>query len=175
MTSGAPIERVDPPWAGDEKQTLLAFLRYHRATLRMKCAGLTPEQLVRRSAQPSTMCLLGLVRHLSKVEAAWLRSRFDGEDVTLPYSTDEHPNADFDVFVADDRSVAEAWAVYDEQVARADAIVEAGELDAIARRPTRQGDLPSLRWILVHLIEEYARHNGHADLLREAIDGATGE
>lgn len=175
MTSGAAVDRVDPPWAVGEKQTLLAFLRYHRATLRMKCAGLTPEQLVQRSAPPSTMCLLGLVRHLSEVEAAWLRARFDGQDVAPLYSTAEQPDADFDVFAADERSVADAWGVFEEQAERADAIIEAADLDAIAQRPTRRGDLPSLRWIMVHLIEEYARHNGHADLLREAIDGATGE
>jgi uncharacterized damage-inducible protein DinB len=167
------IERPDPPTSGDEISTLIGFLEFHRATLRMKCAGLTPEQLLRRATPPSSLCLLGLVRHLTEVEYGWLAERFAGGEGKDLYGEGD---ADLDVFEADEQSVATAFARYAEQVAESQQIVAGAELDAItvAAHP-RTGEHFSLRWILVHLIEEYARHNGHADLLRQAIDGATGE
>jgi uncharacterized damage-inducible protein DinB len=167
------IERPDPPTSGDEKSTLIGFLEFHRATLRLKCAGLSPEQLLKRASPPSSLCLLGLVRHLAEVEYGWLVERFAGGEVRYLYGEGD---ADFDVFEADEQSVAEAFARYDQQVAESGRIVTGAELDAltVAAHPGT-GEHFSLRWILVHLIEEYARHNGHADLLREAIDGVTGE
>jgi len=169
------VERTDPPVAGDERATLVAFLQYHRDTLRLKCDGLTPEQLLARASAPSTLCLLGLVRHLADVEYGWFNHHFLGGERNYyhDYSTDN--DADFNIFEADDATVAEAWATFDKQVALSDAIIAEHDLGDIARGVRRNGDQMSLRWILVHLIEEYARHNGHADLLREAIDGATGE
>jgi hypothetical protein len=166
-------KRVQPPAAGDERATLTGFLDYHRQTLLLKCAGLTPEQLLRRATPPSSLCLLGLVRHLTDVEYGWMTERFVGGEAKDLYGEGD---ADFDVRHADERSVAAAFALHAEQVAAARQLVAGADLDAmtVAAHP-RTGEHFSLRWVLVHLIEEYARHNGHADLLREAIDGATGE
>jgi uncharacterized damage-inducible protein DinB len=134
---------------------------------------LTPEQLLARSCPPSSLCLLGLVRHLTEVEYGWLHERFAGgveQDLYGP------GDADLDVAAADEQSVAEALDSYARMVEQSRAIVAAAGLDALTvRAHPRTGERYSLRWILTHLIEEYARHNGHADLLREAIDGATGE
>jgi uncharacterized protein DUF664 len=170
-----PALRPVPPWAGDEKSTLVGFLEFHRATMRWKCAGLTPEQLIQRSAHPSSLCLLGLLRHLTEVESRWLRYRFAGQPEFWRYSSEDNADGDLEVTEADTESVAASWARYDLEVSRSRAIIDGAELDQLAIRPAPEGELPSLRWILVHLIEEYARHNGHADLLREAIDGTTGE
>ena len=166
-------KRIRPPAAGDERATLTGFLDYQRQTLLLKCSGLTPEQLLRRATPPSTLCLLGLVRHLTEVEHGWLVRRFAGGEGKGPYGEGD---ADLDVFEADEQSVAAAFTLYAAQVAESRQLVSGAELDAMTRvvHPAT-GKHFSLRWILVHLIEEYARHNGHADLLREAIDGATGE
>jgi hypothetical protein len=168
-----PAERIDPPVAGDEKATLAGFLDYQRETLLLKCAGLGPQQLIIRSAPPSSLCLLGLVRHLSQVEAGWLQQRFAGGAETDFYGPDD---ADLEVTEADEQSVAAAFAHHAEMVSQSRAIVAGAELGAMTvRAHPRTGEHFSLRWILTHLIEEYARHNGHADLLREAIDGTVGE
>ncbi|HEY2043925.1 MAG TPA: DinB family protein [Jatrophihabitans sp.] len=172
MTETPAPSRPEPPYAGDEYPTLVGFLEWQRATFRMKCSGLSPEQLLQRASPPSTMCLLGLLRHLSEVEMGWFRSRFADEEVRVLYGDDD---ADFNVTEADEESVSVAWALYEEQVERAREIVAGAALDDLTIGTTRSGDRPSLRWILVHMIEEYARHNGHADLLREAIDGVVGE
>jgi Protein of unknown function (DUF664) len=166
-------ERAEPQAAGDERAVLTGFLDYQRQTLLLKCAGLTPEQLLDRAMPPSTLCLLGLVRHLTEVEFGWLQARFAGaEDVELYGPND----GDLAVTEADDESVTAAFALYAEHVARSTAIVAGAELGALtAQAHPRTGERYSLRWILVHLIEEYARHNGHADLLRQAIDGTVGE
>jgi NAD(P)-dependent dehydrogenase (short-subunit alcohol dehydrogenase family) len=166
-------KRADPPPIGDERATLTGFLNYQRQTLLLKCAGLSPEQLLERATPPSTLCLLGLVRHLTDVEFGWLQVRFAGaEDVEL-YGSDD---ADLAVGEADPESVTRAFGLFAEQVARADVLVAGAELGALsARAHPVTGQRYSLRWILCHLIEEYARHNGHADLLREAIDGTVGE
>jgi hypothetical protein len=169
------MERVDPPSSADEKTMLTAFLDYHRDTLRWKCDGLAPEQLVRQASPPSTLRLLGLVRHLTEVEASWLTHHFAGGTFVRAYSSAEDPDGDLNVTSADEESVVAAWARYDQEVERSRAVVAAGDLDAMAAGTTRHGEQRTLRWILLHLIEEYARHNGHADLLREAIDGETGE
>jgi uncharacterized damage-inducible protein DinB len=168
-----PEKRAVPPPAGDERDILTGFLEYHRQTVLLKCAGLTPEQLLLRATPPSSLCLLGLVRHLTEVEYGWLAERFAGGEVKDVYGEGD---ADFDIVEADEQSVAAAFARYAAQVAESRQIVAAADLDAMTAAPhERTGEHFSLRCILVHMIEEYARHNGHADLLREAIDGAIGE
>ena len=163
-------ERPYPPPAASERETLVAFLAFQRATLRMKCEGLTPEQLRMRSVPPSTMSLLGLVRHLAEVERSWFRRGIAGEDAPPIYYSDDDPDGDFAV---DDADPDEAFATWQRECDAADAIAAVHSLDDVDMRPDREGD--SMRWILVHMIEEYSRHNGHADLLRERIDGVTGE
>jgi uncharacterized damage-inducible protein DinB len=172
MESVAGIERVDPDLQGGEREILTQYLDYHRATLRMKCAGLSDEQLKRRAVAPSALSLLGLVRHLTDVERNWFARMLDGQPHTPQYWSDSDPDGDFDNL--ESASVTDVWASYDAAVAesrRVDATF--ADVADLARGTT--GRPRNLRWVLVHLIEEYARHNGHADLLREAIDGSTGE
>jgi uncharacterized damage-inducible protein DinB len=158
------------PRTGDERSTLLAFLEWQRGTLARKCADLEPDQLRMRSAEPSTLSLLGLVRHMADVERGWFRRTLAGEDITDRFSTEDDPDGDFDnVETAD---VDEAFASWREECELADEIISRRALDATGRH--RTGREVSMRWILNHMIEEYSRHNGHADLLRERIDGATG-
>ena len=166
-------KRIEAPLDGDERATLAGFLDFQRQTLLLKCAGLAPEQLLLRAAPPSSLCLLGLVRHLTDVEYSWLQARFGGaEDVQLYGPGD----ADLEVTEADEQAVTAAFARYAEVAATSRSIVAGAALDALTsdKHPVT-GERFSLRWILVHLIEEYARHNGHADLIRQAIDGAVGE
>lgn len=167
-------QRTDPPLAGDERATLTAFLQYHRDTLALKCAGLTPDQLRERAVPPSSLSLLGLVRHMAEVERGWFRMVLNGERLPMLWSGEDDPDADFnDVGDADQADVDEAFRAWNEECERSRAIVDAAEsLEVAGHRRDREF---SLRWILTHMIEEYARHNGHADLLRERIDGATGE
>ncbi|MFC5750777.1 DinB family protein [Actinomadura rugatobispora] len=149
---------------------LAGFLQYQRETLAMKCAGLTAEQLKQRSVPPSAMSLLGLVRHMAEVERVWFRIRLRGEDISYRWKRRPEDDIDFQIDRADPD---EAFAAWDEECARSRDIVRAAaSLDITGRHRERE---VSLRWVLVHMIEEYARHNGHADLLRERIDGATGE
>jgi hypothetical protein len=163
-------DRSYPPQVVGERDSLEAWVEFHRATLLMKCADLEPEQLAIRSAPPSTLSLLGLVRHLTGVEA-WFHD-FDGGPEIECYSSEKDPDACFD---AVDPSRAEAdLAAYHASIERARAAVEGLSLDEISPAPD-EGRPVSLRWIYLHMIEEYARHNGHADLLRERIDGATGD
>ena len=157
------------PRVTDERTMLDAWLDYHRATVLMKCAGLSDEQLKSRSAEPSTLSLLGLVRHLTDVERGWFRRGVGGEqgpDVQPIYYSDERPEGDFEDL--DDLSPAAVFAAYREEVERCRAAAAGVSLDQVVGRQ-------SVRWIYLHMIEEYARHNGHADLLRERIDGATGD
>ncbi len=169
------LERTDPPLQGDERSTLLGFLDYQRDTLALKCAGLTPAQLAERALPPSTMSLLGLVRHLAEVERGWF-SRLAGEKRPDIYCTPEQPDWDFDGAVADPEVVSQAFADWRAEIDIARAIGAATTLDATFVRVDRGEDFAfSHRWVLVHMVEEYARHNGHADLLRERIDGVTGE
>lgn len=157
----------------DERATLLAYLAAYRETLAMKCAGLDAAQLAARSVPPSTMSLLGLVRHLTDVERSWFRNTMAGEGVGARYSTDADREGAWSGALGNPAAVAEAWAAWHEEVAFAEQLVAAGDLDA----PGARGDGRSvqLREVLVHLIEEYARHCGHADLLRERIDGRVGQ
>lgn len=157
----------------DERSNLLEYLRRYRLTLEMKCAGLDPEQLARRSVLPSTMSLLGLIRHLAEVERGWFRRVLAGQDSPAIY-TEGDRERDWDGAIADPQVVEQAWADWRAEVAFADRHL-AGELDLGRRVRTRHGGTPQVRDVLVHLIEEYARHCGHADLLREAIDGRVGQ
>ncbi len=166
------MTRVDPPFTGeDERQSLRSWLEYHRETLMMKCDGLTPEQLGIRSVEPSTMSLQGLVRHMTEVERNWFLRVFAGETTPPIYYSDDDPDGDFDNI--DPAAVDEEMAMYHETLERAREI----EMTAASLEETglRRGEDVTLRWIMIHMIEEYARHNGHADLLRERIDGTTGE
>ena len=164
------MEYDDIPRNDDERSTLLAFLEWQRETLARKCAGLEPNQLRIRSAEPSTLSLLGLVRHMADVERGWFRRTLAGEDIADRYSSDADPDGDFDNIEAADAD--EAFASWHEECGRADEIISRRALEATGHH--RTGREVSMRWILNHMIEEYARHNGHADLLRERIDGATG-
>ena len=169
MTWKAPdVERPEGPLTGPERPMLQAFLDWQRATLLYKCAGLTGEQLAERTVTPSGLSLLGLVRHMTKVERAWFRQRFAGEPVDDPFGDDK--SADFER--TDPARAAADYARLTEEFKLADAAVAHASLDDTF---TYRGELMSLRLIYLHMMEEYARHLGHADLLRERTDGATGE
>ena len=159
--------------ATDEKGVLLEYLDRYRTTFEMKCEGLDAEQLARRSVPPSTMSLLGLVRHLARVEHSWTRRVFEGQaDLPRLYRTDDDPDLDFNGAVASDAVVADAWEAWRREVAHAREVergLDPGATTSVHGEPT------PVRDVLVHLVEEYARHVGHADLLREAIDGRTGQ
>jgi uncharacterized damage-inducible protein DinB len=159
---------------GDEKATLVEYLRWYRLTLEVKCSTLDSEQLARRSVEPSSMSLLGLLRHMAEVERYWFRRVLSAQDVARRYSAEGVKDGDFDGAVADDEVVAEAWAAWREEVAFAQGVVEA-ETDMGRVAVDRHGSKVSVREVLVHMVEEYARHCGHADFLRERIDGRVGQ
>ncbi|GAA2672856.1 DinB family protein [Nonomuraea dietziae] len=171
MTWIAPeIERVGGSKTGDERALLQGMLDWYRATLLQKCAGLTGEQLATATVPPSNLTLLGMVRHMTKVERTWFRRRFSGEAVETAYSTPEWKDADFEDLdpanaAGDHARLIEEWKLADAAVARA-------SLDDTFVHD--DGEEISLRLIYVHLIAEYARHSGHADLVRERLDGVTG-
>jgi uncharacterized damage-inducible protein DinB len=173
------VHRVEPPLQAAERPMLEAWLEYHRATLARKCEGLDDEQLRLRSVPPSVMSLVGLVRHMAEVERYWFRVVLTGERVADLYCTDLDRDADFND--VDEASGAEAFATWRAECDLARAIAaRQPDLDACGARPGNEsgpdsGQPISLRWILVHMVEEYARHNGHADLLRERIDGSVGD
>ena len=173
-------ERGEPAHRADEATTLLQFLDFHRRTLLLKLDGLDAEQL-RRRLHPSTLTLGGLMKHLAMVEDNWLGVVWYDRPHVEPWaSADWDADRDWELTSAADDSPEELRAVWDAAVARSDATIAealaAGGLDQVSRRTHRAtGEPVSLRWILVHLVEEYARHNGHADLIRESVDGATGE
>jgi uncharacterized damage-inducible protein DinB len=163
--------RTDPPRVADERTMYQAWLDYHRGTLLWKCDGLDAAQLRSASVEPSRLTLLGLVRHMAEVERGWFRDGWDGVAVEQLYSTDEWPDADFEDLEGAD--VAADLQTFRAECAAADRAVASRGLDDEVRG--RSGKPISLRWIYVHMIEEYARHNGHADLIRERIDGQTGD
>jgi uncharacterized damage-inducible protein DinB len=165
--------REGGPRLGDERTTLNEFLRCQRLTLQLKCDGLDAGQLARRAVEPSTMSLLGLVRHMAEVERGWFRRRFAGLDIPKRYQTEADPDADFNGAVADPAVAEEAWAAWREENAFAEQFTRDHDLGFAGR--DSEGEPISLRELLVHMIEEYARHNGHADLLRERIDGRVGQ
>ncbi|GGU61487.1 hypothetical protein GCM10010211_28110 [Streptomyces albospinus] len=164
-------ERIDPPRVAGERETLRAYLDFHRATLAMKTDGLTDEQLRSRSMPPSTLTLLGLVRHMAEVERTWFRRVINGEDIPLVWSDEGDFQAAYDASGATRAAAFEAWQT---EVAHARRIEQAAvSLDVTAYQP-RWGEEVSLRLVMLHMIHEYARHNGHADFLREGIDGVVG-
>jgi uncharacterized damage-inducible protein DinB len=166
--------REGGPSLSDERTTLTEYLRTQRLTLEMKCAGLDAAELARRSVPPSTLSLLGLLRHMAEVERSWFRRVLAAQDAPKIFSSATDPDGDFDGAVADPAVVAEAWAAWRAEVAFAEKFVtEAPNLDIVGNMRD-QGKI-SLREVLVHMIEEYARHAGHADLLRERIDGRVGQ
>jgi hypothetical protein len=173
--------RVDPPLRADEATTLRAFLDFHRDTFRWKCSGLTQEQLAQAHG-PSDMTLGGMMKHLAVVESGWFEDTFAGHGLMPPFdAVDWDADRDWEWHTARDDSPADLRALFDDAVRRADAVVEAAlrsdaGLDSESQESSRREGTPfSLRWIIVHMIEEYARHNGHADLIRESIDGQQGE
>jgi len=160
------VTRYDGPLPEGERATLQVFLDWQRATLLVKCAGLTGEQLAERTLRPSELSLLGLIRHLTNVERAWFRQRFADEPVEDAYGRELAWQA------TDPTRAAADYARLTEEFRLADAAAANAPLEAAF---SHRGEELSLRFIYLHMIEEYARHNGHADLLRERIDGVTGE
>jgi hypothetical protein len=172
--------REHRPRLGDERTTLVESLRCQRLTLEMKCAGLDADAMARRSVAPSTMSLLGLVRHLAEVERSTFRVMMAGQDVPRLFCSESDRDGDFDGAVADPMVVAEAWDAWRAEVDFATRYVAAApSLDITADDPLNQhgsgGGQMSLREVLVGMIEEYARHMGHVDLLRERVDGRIGQ
>lgn len=165
------VHRPEPPLTGNERETLRTYLDFHRATLAMKCDGLDDDQLRRRSMPPSTLSLLGLVRHMAEVERTWFRRVIAGEEVPLLWSADGDFQAAYD---ASTSSRAEAFAAWEAEVEHARRIEAAAESLDVTAHNARWGADVSLRLVMLHMIHEYARHNGHADLIREGIDGVTG-
>jgi uncharacterized damage-inducible protein DinB len=163
--------RVDPPQEADERTTLTAFLDFNRETLALKCEGLADDQLRERAVPPSELSLLGIVRHMAEVERNWFRPVLGGEEMRTIFAPDMDWEAAFsDVATAD---VAEAFGAWRAECDHARALTAAAP--SLEARGFRGRSWFSLRWVLTHMIEEYARHNGHADLLRERLDGTTGE
>jgi len=175
VTWTAPeVTRPEPPLVAGERETLDAWLDFHRDTLLQKCAGLSADQLKQRAVEPSGLSLLGLVRHMTDVERWWFRIHAANTDMPFCYWTDGDPDGDFNDLDAAD---AEACLIaYRDEIDQARAAVRGKDLDEVVpshgHHPERVRDI---RWIYVHMIEEYARHNGHADLIRERIDGVTGD
>jgi len=171
--------RPEPPLAGDETATLLGFLDYQRATLAWKCAGLDAAAL-RATVGASSMTLGGLLKHLALVEESWFRRELHGrERRPLWEAVDWKADPNWEWRTAAEDTPEQLLTLWQEAVARsrslvAEALANSG-LEQLAKRTWPDGRAASLRWILVHMIEEYARHNGHADLLRESVDGQTGE
>ena len=164
-------DREPAPYIAGERQMLEAWLDFHRQTLLAKCACLTAEQLRQRAVPPSGLSLLGLVRHMADVERGWFRRRVAGQDVPFQFSSLEDPDGEFDHVEAAD--AARDLQVYGDEIAAARAAAAGHDLDETFYHERRQATI-SVRWVYLHMIEEYARHNGHADLLRERTDGETG-
>jgi hypothetical protein len=163
--------RIGPPSFGSEREMLRAFLDYQRATLAMKCVGLGTVELRRLSMPPSTLSLLGLVRHLAEVERAWFRRIFEDNDAPMVWSDTIDFQAAYD---ASGSTRDEAFAAWEAEVTNSRRIErEAESLDLAGYQP-RWGERVSLRMVMVHVLLEYGRHNGHADFLREGVDGVVG-
>jgi uncharacterized damage-inducible protein DinB len=163
--------RVGPPHFGSEREMLRAFLDYQRATLAMKCEGLTDEELRQQSMPPSTLSLLGLVRHMAEVERTWFRRVFEDNDAPMVWSDKIDFQAAYD---ARNSTRAEAFTAWEAEVENSRRVErEAESLDLSGRQP-RWGEDVSLRMVMVHVLLEYGRHNGHADFLREGVDGTVG-
>jgi uncharacterized damage-inducible protein DinB len=165
-----PYPDYDPAATADERTALTHFLNEQRASFERACAGLDAEQMARRSVEPSAMSLLGLVRHLAGVETGWFRTVMAGEDVRRPFADPDDPDADFHGAEPDPALVDEAWETWRREVAFTDDFIAAAPGLEVTGIDKWRGPM-SLRWVLIHMIEEYAQHVGHADLLRERIDG----
>ncbi|MFF5727305.1 DinB family protein [[Kitasatospora] papulosa] len=165
-------ERSAPALDAAERTMLEGWLDYHRATLAMKCAGLTDAQLREASVPPSEFTLLGLVRHLAENERGWFREVLAGEELPPIYGTDEDPDGEF--HLTEEDTWEEARTTWEAEIEAARANAAKLGLDGLSAGVGKAGKPFTLRWIYTHMIEEYARHNGHADLVRERIDGATG-
>lgn len=163
--------RVGPPNFAGERDMLRAFLDYHRATLAMKCEGLTNDELRKQSAPPSTLSLLGLVRHMAEVERAWFRRVFEDHEAPMVWSDKIDFQAAYDASASTRQEAFAAWEAEVENSRRIER--EAESLDVAGYQP-RWEERVSLRMVLIHVLLEYGRHNGHADFLREAIDGTVG-
>ncbi|WP_030865272.1 DinB family protein [Streptomyces sp. NRRL S-37] len=167
-------ERSEPAVDADERTMLEGWLDYHRDTLAQKCEGLTDEQLRTASVPPSELSLMGLVRHMSEVERSWFRRVLADEDAGPLYYSEADPDGEFHLTGAD--TWQEAYATWQSEIGAARRSAAGFTLDDPSRGRHRFSEDPyTLRWIYTHMIEEYARHNGHADLIRERIDGATGD
>jgi len=166
------VTRQQTPYVAGERPMLEAWLDFHRQTLLIKCGGLTAGQLRWCAVLPSSLSLLGLVRHMAEVERAWFRRRIAGEDVGYLYSSEADPDGEFTH--VDTADPEQDYAVYLREIELARHAAAGHGLDETFYHSHRAVEM-SVRWVYVHMIEEYARHNGHADLLRERIDGATGE
>ena len=179
MTDVDEHGRPEPPLAADETATLLGFLDFQRATLAWKCGGLDVAGL-KATVAASSMTLGGMLKHLAVVEDYWFSRRLHDRGWAPPWeAVDWDADPDWDWHSADQDSPEQLRALWEGAVARSRSLVAdalaGGGLDLLARRTWPDGRSPSLRWILCHMIEEYARHNGHADLIRESVDGQTGE
>jgi len=164
-------ERNDTPKLADERETLRAYLDFHRSTLAMKCDGLSDDDLRRASSPPSTLSLLGLVRHMAEVERTWFRKVVNAEDIPLVWSDAGDYQVAYDASTATRAEAFEAWQT---EVKHSRRIEEAAESLDVTAHAARWGEDVSLRLVMIHVLLEYARHNGHADFLREAIDGTVG-
>jgi uncharacterized damage-inducible protein DinB len=168
--------RLDAPPRADERTMLVAFLHWQRATFELKCAGLDAAAMARRAVEPSSLSLLGLVRHLADVELGWFRRTMAGQDASPHYRTDGNRDGAFDGAVPVTTVVADAWQVWRAEVAFAEKFVaRARDLEVTGAIEDPDRGAMSLRWVMLHMIEEYARHNGHGDLIRERLDGAVGQ
>lgn len=166
--------RADPPAQAGERATLTGFLRWQRDTLELKCSGLDAAGLASRSVGSSTLSLLGLVRHMADVERGWFRRVMAGQDAPPHFRSAADLDGAFNGAAPDPELAEQAWQVWRAEVAFAEQFVaQAPDLGVTGNDPWR-GPI-SLRWVLVHMVEEYARHNGHADLLRQEIDGKVGQ
>ena len=168
---------IDTSRAHNERDTLLGFLDYYRSELIGKSDGLSDEQARTTSVPPSDLTIMGLIRHMAEVERGWFRRTLAAEQVTPIWYGDSHPTGDpdGDLHATPTDTLSVSLDHLRSEIAIADVNIAKFKLDDMASQKSRRGDLPNLRWIVVHMIEEYARHCGHADLIRECIDGAKSE
>jgi hypothetical protein len=165
-------DRREPPFVGDERELLEGFLDYYRDTLLLKCAGLSDEQLRTRGVEPSTLTLLGLVRHMTSVEQRWFQQALLGRDVNFVYGGARNREKEFHDVLGESSGRVERNFL--DVCSESRVIARAHDLEELARS-SNPDERVTLRWIYLHMIEEYARHCGHADLLRERLDGETGD
>jgi hypothetical protein len=172
VAEAQPPERPEPAWASGERQTLVEFMNYQRDTLERQAFALTDAQGATASVEPSMLTMTGLVRHLTDVERNWFRRCFAGQDAPPLYYDDIRPDGDLEVDAT--MSLRQAVAGWRHEIEICDQILAAvADMAALSIGRSRDGNQPNMRWIMVHMIEEYARHCGHADLIRERLDGAT--